>query len=58
MLPKVPCIGPFADEWKRAFAEISEEVEEVDISQALSLTAFSVKDTDELVSHEAEAPGL
>ncbi|PYH89668.1 FACT complex subunit spt16 [Aspergillus ellipticus CBS 707.79] len=41
--------GPFAEDWRKVYAAISREVEEVDISPALS-TAFSVKDTDELVS--------
>lgn len=48
VLPKDTTTGPFADDWKRAFANISGEVEEVDISPALS-AAFAVKDTDELV---------
>lgn len=51
MLPKDSSSGPFADDWKRAFAEISGEVEETDVAPALSSAAFSVKDTDELVSH-------
>ena len=41
--------GPFADEWKRAFGDISKEVEEFDISLALSSAAFAVKDENELV---------
>ena len=39
--------GPFVDEWKSAFSEISKEVEEVDISPALS-AAMIVKDEAEL----------
>jgi nucleosome binding factor SPN SPT16 subunit len=39
--------GPFVTEWKSAFSEISKEVEEVDISAALS-TVMSVKDQQEL----------
>lgn len=50
VLPKDSSTGPFADDWKRAFAEVSGELEEVDIAPALSSAAFSVKDTDELVS--------
>jgi nucleosome binding factor SPN SPT16 subunit len=42
--------GPFADEWKKEFGDISKDVEEVDISVALSLAAFAVKDGDELVN--------
>jgi nucleosome binding factor SPN SPT16 subunit len=48
-LPRDTTSGPFADEWKRVFADISKEVEEVDITPALS-AAFSIKDSDELVS--------
>ncbi|KAE8385154.1 FACT complex subunit spt16 [Aspergillus alliaceus] len=50
VLPKDTAAGPFAEDWKRAFANITQEIEEVDISPALSSAAFSVKDTDELVS--------
>lgn len=49
-LPKDVSTGPFADEWKKAFGDISKEVEEVDISPALSSAAFAVKDEDELLS--------
>jgi nucleosome binding factor SPN SPT16 subunit len=49
-LPKDVALGPFADEWKRAFGDISKDVEEVDISSALSAAAFSVKGPEELVS--------
>ncbi|KAJ5169109.1 FACT complex subunit s.t1.c16 [Penicillium canariense] len=48
-LPKDTTTGPFADDWKRAFSDISKEVEEVDITPALS-TAFAIKDPEELVS--------
>ncbi|PYI04288.1 SPT16-domain-containing protein [Aspergillus sclerotiicarbonarius CBS 121057] len=41
--------GPFAEDWRKAYGVLSKEVEEVDISPALS-AALSVKDTDELVS--------
>ncbi|KAG2421632.1 hypothetical protein HFD88_005607 [Aspergillus terreus] len=50
VLPKDTTTGPFAEDWKRAFANISKDIEEVDIAPALSSAAFSVKDTDELVS--------
>ncbi|BDD57948.1 FACT complex subunit spt16 [Monascus purpureus] len=50
ILPKDSTSGPFADDWKRSFSDLSKEVEEVDIAPALSSAAFSVKDTDELVS--------
>ncbi|KAJ5738245.1 FACT complex subunit s.t1.c16 [Penicillium malachiteum] len=48
-LPKDTTTGPFADDWKRAFGEISKDVEEVDITPALS-AALSIKDPEELVS--------
>ncbi|GAB1193136.1 FACT complex subunit spt16 [Aspergillus pseudonomiae] len=50
VLPRDTAAGPFAEDWKRSFANISQDVEEVDISPALSAAAFSVKDTDELVA--------
>lgn len=40
--------GPFVDEWKKAFGEHCKDVEEVDISPALSTYAFAVKDEHEL----------
>ncbi|KAL9116981.1 MAG: hypothetical protein Q9187_006488, partial [Circinaria calcarea] len=42
--------GPFADEWRKAFSEHSKELEEVDISNALSAAALSVQDENELRS--------
>ncbi|KAJ5136982.1 FACT complex subunit s.t1.c16 [Penicillium atrosanguineum] len=48
-LPKDTTSGPFADDWKRAFGDISKDVEEVDITPALS-AAFAIKDPEELVS--------
>ena len=41
--------GPFIDEWKKSYSEISKDVEEVDISVALSAAALAVKDENELV---------
>lgn len=49
-LPKDTAQGPFAEDWKRAFGDVSKEVEEVDVSLALSSAAFSVKSSEELVS--------
>ena len=49
VLPKDVATGPFVDEWKKVFATISKDVEEVDMSLAMSITAFSVKDENELV---------
>lgn len=42
--------GPFVDEWKKAFGDISKDVQEVDISPALSVAAFAVKDEKELLA--------
>ena len=49
IIPKDASAGPFADEWKKAYGDITKEVEEVDISLALSGAAFAVKDENELV---------
>ncbi|KAK0945524.1 FACT complex subunit spt16, partial [Friedmanniomyces endolithicus] len=35
-IAKDPSTGPFVNEWKTTFGDISKEVEEVDISPALS----------------------
>ncbi|KAK3377832.1 transcription elongation complex subunit [Podospora didyma] len=40
--------GPFIDEWKKCFSDNCKDAEEVDISQAMSASAFSVKDETEL----------
>ena len=48
-IPKDSSTGPFADEWKKALGDILKDVEEVDISLALSSAAFAVKDENELV---------
>ena len=47
VIAKDSSTGPFVTEWKNAFGEISKEVEEVDISAALS-ASMSVKDEKEL----------
>ena len=49
IIPKEASAGPFADEWRKAYGDITKEVEEVDISLALSGAAFAVKDENELV---------
>ncbi|OJK03321.1 hypothetical protein ASPACDRAFT_76395 [Aspergillus aculeatus ATCC 16872] len=49
ILPKDTASGPFSEDWRRAYAAGGGELEEVDISGALS-AALAVKDTDELVS--------
>ncbi|KAK3186969.1 FACT complex subunit spt16 [Lecanicillium sp. MT-2017a] len=40
--------GPFVEEWKKIFGENCKDVEEIDVSNALSTFAFSVKDESEL----------
>lgn len=40
--------GPFVDEWKKLFAAQCKDVEQVDVSAALSTYAFAVKDESEL----------
>lgn len=42
--------GPFVDEWKKAYGDISKDTQEVDISPALSIAAFAVKDENELLA--------
>jgi len=49
VIAKDTSTGPFIDEWKRTFGDASKEVEEVDITTALSAAALSVKDENELV---------
>lgn len=46
-IAKAESTGPFVDEWKKLFGDIAKDVEEVDISSALSM-AFAVKDENEL----------
>jgi nucleosome binding factor SPN SPT16 subunit len=50
ILPKDTSSGPFIDEWKKVYGDISKDVEEVDISTALSSAALAVKDENELVA--------
>ena len=50
VLPKDTSNGPFIDEWKKVYGDISKEVEEVDIAPAISASALAVKDENELVS--------
>lgn len=47
IIPKADPHGPFVDEWVKMYGDISKDVEEVDISGALS-SAFAVKDENEL----------
>ncbi|KAH6666749.1 FACT complex subunit-domain-containing protein [Halenospora varia] len=48
VLPKDTSSGPFIDEWKKIYGDISKDVEEVDITPALSQAALAVKDENEL----------
>ncbi|KAK0720559.1 FACT complex subunit-domain-containing protein [Lasiosphaeris hirsuta] len=48
ILTKDTSKGPFIDEWKKTFADNCKDIEEVDVAQALSAGAFSVKDETEL----------
>ena len=50
IIAKDSATGKFIDEWKAAYSEISKDVEEVDITAALSLAAFAIKDEHELIS--------
>ena len=50
VIAKDNAAGKFIDEWKAAYGQISKDVEEVDISVALSMAAFAIKDEHELVS--------
>lgn len=49
VLAKDTTSGPFADEWKKAYSDASKDIEEVDITSALSIAALAVKDETELV---------
>ena len=49
VLTKSQANGPFADDWAKAFGDISKDVEEVDVANALSAGALSAKDEHELV---------
>lgn len=46
-IAKDSSVGPFVTEWKSAFSEIGKDVEEYDVSTALS-TVMAVKDENEL----------
>ena len=47
-MPKDGAIGPFVDEWRKTFEENCKDVEEVDVSVALSTYCLSTKDEIEL----------
>jgi len=48
-LPKDTSSGPFINEWKKVYGDISKDVEEVDVAPALSAAALAIKDENELV---------
>ncbi|KAL8704867.1 MAG: hypothetical protein Q9201_001983 [Fulgogasparrea decipioides] len=48
ILAKDTTSGPFVEEWKKAYGDISKDVEEVDVTSALSIAALAVKDETEL----------
>lgn len=48
VLAKDTTTGPFVEEWKASFAKHSKDIEEVDISVAVSSAALTVKDENEL----------
>ncbi|KAK4191577.1 FACT complex subunit-domain-containing protein [Podospora australis] len=48
VLAKDTSKGPFIDEWKKVLGDQCKDIEEVDVAQALSSGAFSVKDETEL----------
>jgi nucleosome binding factor SPN SPT16 subunit len=49
VLPKADATGPFVEEWKKLYGDISKDTEEVDVSSALALS-MAVKDENELRS--------
>jgi nucleosome binding factor SPN SPT16 subunit len=53
VLTKDTSSGPFVDEWKKVFEGVSGDLEQVDISSALSGAALAVKDENELVGVSA-----
>ncbi|KAL8869048.1 MAG: hypothetical protein Q9174_004562 [Haloplaca sp. 1 TL-2023] len=48
VLAKDTISGPFVDDWRTAFSEVSKDLEEVDITPAISIAAMAVKDETEL----------
>ncbi|KAG9252018.1 FACT complex subunit-domain-containing protein [Emericellopsis atlantica] len=47
--------GPFVDEWKKVMEDKCKDVEQVDVSPALSTHAFSIKDENELRAMRASS---
>ncbi|MCJ1250008.1 FACT complex subunit spt16 [Trapelia coarctata] len=50
VVAKDPSTGPFVEEWKKVYAEAAKDLEEVDITVALSAAALAAKDENELRS--------
>ncbi|KAI6248086.1 FACT complex subunit ctc-2 [Erysiphe necator] len=48
VLAKETTAGPFIEEWKASFSKNSKDIEEVDISVAVSSAALAIKDENEL----------
>ncbi|TVY36366.1 FACT complex subunit [Lachnellula occidentalis] len=48
VLPKDTSSGPFINEWKKVYGDISKDIEEVDVAPALSAAALAIKDENEL----------
>ncbi|KAI1005200.1 FACT complex subunit [Podosphaera aphanis] len=48
VLSKDTTTGPFVEEWKSSFSKNSKDVEEVDVSVAISSAALAIKDENEL----------
>lgn len=48
MLSKAPASGPFVDEWLEVYNPIKSDIDEVDVSEAISEAALATKSEDEL----------
>ena len=48
VMNKIPASGPFADEWRQSYDQIKDDLEEVEIANAISTGALTVKDEREL----------
>ncbi|KAJ2904211.1 uncharacterized protein MKZ38_008541 [Zalerion maritima] len=55
VLTKDTSKGPFMDEWKEVYADVCKDIQEADISLALSQAAFAVKDETELRAMRASS---
>lgn len=56
VLVKDTSSGPFIDEWKKSYATVSGDLEEVDIAPAISAACLAVKDENELVWRFSVSP--